>query len=104
MKMNSQYHESERVRRNRYQNNFNLCTFAALYGHIDCLKIAHEGGCPWEAMTCSVAAQQGFVECLAYALENGCAWRLTDLARSYKTVSKGGEEFAKCKEYIERLL
>ena len=29
---------------------------AAKGGHLDCLKYAHENGCPWDASTCSSAA------------------------------------------------
>jgi len=50
------------------------CNFAARYGQLDCLKYAHENGCPWDRWTCSNAAVDGQLECLKYAHENGCPW------------------------------
>ena len=48
--------------------------YAAKYGHLECLKYAHENGCPWDEVTCSEAAENGHLECLKYAHENGCPW------------------------------
>ena len=45
---------------------------AALNGHLDCLKYAHENGCEWDEDTCSEAALNGHLDCLKYAHENGC--------------------------------
>ena len=50
-----------------------LCE-AAQYGHLECLKYAHENGCPWHEKTCAGAAFNGEFECLKYAHENGCPW------------------------------
>jgi len=49
------------------------CTRAAAErGHLDCLKYAHENGCPWD-LTCTKAAEKGgYDECLKYAHESGC--------------------------------
>jgi hypothetical protein len=41
---------------------------------LECLKYAHENGCPWDAFTCSRAAHNGHLECLKYAHDNGCRW------------------------------
>ena len=41
---------------------------------VECLKYAHENGCPWNEETCYYAAQNGHLECLKYAHENGCPW------------------------------
>ena len=38
---------------------------------LECLKYAHENGCPWDKKTCSEAALNGHLECLQYAHENG---------------------------------
>jgi hypothetical protein len=51
------------------------CSMAAKKGHLECLKYAHENGCPWNSDTCSNAAQKGHIECLKYAHENGCKLR-----------------------------
>ena len=41
-------------------------------GHLECLKYAHENGCPWDWIDLFYAAQSGHLECLKYAHENGC--------------------------------
>jgi len=50
------------------------CDNTARYGHLDCLEYAHERGCPWDEVTCEEAAKYGHLECLKYARENGCPW------------------------------
>ena len=50
------------------------CASAAGNGHLDCLKYAHENGCPWDENTCAKAAINGHLDCLKYAHENGCPW------------------------------
>ncbi|XP_029347364.1 uncharacterized protein LOC115034456, partial [Acyrthosiphon pisum] len=60
-----------------------ICEKAAFNGHIDCLKLAHEIGVPWDTVpgladfrgkACDLAAKAGNLECLRYAFENGCPW------------------------------
>ncbi len=51
-----------------------VCSFAAENGHFECLKYAHENKCPWDEETCINAAKNGNLECLKYAHENGCEW------------------------------
>jgi hypothetical protein len=51
-----------------------LCYDAARNGHLDCLKYAHENGCPWDEDLCSDTAENNHLECLKYAHENGCPW------------------------------
>ena len=41
-------------------------------GHLECLRYAHEHGCPWDEWTCQGAWEDGHSECIAYALEHGC--------------------------------
>ena len=41
---------------------------------LECLKYAHEHGCPWDILTCMYAALNGHLDCLQYAHENGCPW------------------------------
>jgi hypothetical protein len=48
-----------------------ICEIAALEGHLDCLRYAHENGCPWGA-TCRAAVMSGSLCCLKYAIEKGC--------------------------------
>ncbi|CAB9524341.1 ankyrin repeat protein (Partial), partial [Seminavis robusta] len=43
-------------------------------GSLECLKYAHENGCPWDSHTCSFAAETGQLECLKYARGRGCPW------------------------------
>ena len=53
--------------------------------HLDCLKYAHENGCPWNENTCAKAATNGHLDCLKYAHENGCPWdRNTCYGAAYK--------------------
>lgn len=47
--------------------------WAAMNGHLDCLKYAHENGCPWDSQTTALAAEYGHLDCLEYARKNGCA-------------------------------
>jgi len=46
---------------------------AAKYGHLDCLQYAHENGCEWHPQTTLMASIGGHLDCLRYAHENGCA-------------------------------
>jgi len=51
--------------------------FAALNGHLECLKYAHVSpgvSCVWHPNTTFIAARNGYLECLKYAHENGCKW------------------------------
>ena len=43
---------------------------AAWNGHLECLKYAHEKGCPWDADTCSCAAKKVTSSVYKYAHEN----------------------------------
>lgn len=81
------------------QKKHNLCMYAALYGHLDCLKTAHQNGCQWDESVCSLAAQQGFIDCLKYARENNCTWSLHDMFKCLQIVSKE-EKYAECTAYI----
>ena len=48
-----------------------VCTGAAMYGHVNCLRYAHENGCPWDKNTCVRAAMYGSLDCLKYAYHYG---------------------------------
>jgi hypothetical protein len=41
---------------------------------LECLKYAHENGCPWDEVTCTNAVINDSLACLRYAHENGCPW------------------------------
>ena len=49
--------------------NENTCSNAAIHGHLEILKYAHEKGFPWDEFTCSGAASNGHLEILKYAHE-----------------------------------
>lgn len=51
-----------------------ITTHNAKNGHLECLKYAHENGCPWSYETTKYAAENGHLDCLIYALENKCPW------------------------------
>lgn len=58
-----------------YDHTFKLTTrSAALNGHLNCLKYAHENGCPWDIETTKYAVMGGHLDCLIYAHKNGCPW------------------------------
>jgi hypothetical protein len=46
--------------------------FAAMKGNFECLKFAHERGCPMPTRVLRLAVGEGSLECLRYAWENGC--------------------------------
>jgi hypothetical protein len=43
-------------------------------GHLECIKYAHEHGCPWNEQSCQNAARKGYLEYLKYLHESGCPW------------------------------
>lgn len=48
-----------------------VCVAAAAFGHLECLRYAHDHGCPWQAdLMCWIAC--GHLECLRYVHEHGC--------------------------------
>ena len=49
-------------------------SYFAKNGYLNCIKYAHENGCPWDEDTCSYASENGHLECIKYARENGCLW------------------------------
>ncbi len=53
----------------------NTCRYAAQYGLLDCLRYAHENGCPWDENT-GVDIQLNMDVWIVYAMheENGCPW------------------------------
>ena len=76
-----------------YKWNLYTCIYAASNGHLDCLKYAHENGCPFLLdinicdsdvnnfiyrddifydNSCLAAAENGHLDCLIYAHESGC--------------------------------
>ena len=48
------------------------CAVAATQGSYDCLKWAHENGCPWDETAAYGAAMDGRAKTLAYCVEEGC--------------------------------
>jgi hypothetical protein len=71
-----------------------VCTGAARGGHLECLRYAHEHGCPWGAETCNSAAKAGHLNCLLFSLEHGCPW---DLRTSYYATESGHLD---CLQYL----
>lgn len=49
-----------------------VCTSAAMYGHLDCLRQAHLRGLARDRHTTDAAVYDGNVEYLRYVHENGC--------------------------------
>lgn len=47
---------------------------AALHGSVECLRYAHEHGCPWDSCVPWAAATCGSLACLSYVHRCGCPW------------------------------
>lgn len=48
------------------------CMWAAIGGHLNCLKYLHENNFTWDYKTIKEALAYGNFECFKYAIENGC--------------------------------
>jgi len=57
-----------------FNKNVKVCDWTARKGYLDCMRYAHEHGCPWDVWTCSYAARNGHLSCLQYAHDHGCPW------------------------------
>ncbi|AGO84868.1 F-box domain containing protein [Pandoravirus salinus] len=77
--------------------NANVAIVAARYGHLDCLKLAHQSGIKWDVKVAVAAARGGHVDCLAYARDYGCPW---DPRALYAEAKSNNREA--CCEYIAR--
>ena len=64
--------KNDEKRTNGCENGCDTCFYAASNGHLECLKYAHEHGCPWDELTCRYAAENGHLECLKYACAREC--------------------------------
>jgi hypothetical protein len=40
--------------------------YIAAAGHLECLKYAHENGCPWNPLTTTNAVRYGNLDCVKY--------------------------------------
>ena len=58
---------------------------AAVYGYVDCMRFAHEHEGEWCSFTCAGAAQMGHLDCLRYAHRHGAPWdeRTTYMAATF---------------------
>lgn len=52
----------------------NPCRRASARGHLECLRFAHQHGCPWDWWTPALASGNGHLDCLAYAHRERCPW------------------------------
>jgi hypothetical protein len=62
---------------NIFKTNCKSCKksdFAALNGHLDCLKFLHNQEQLWDVHTCEFAALNGHLDCLQYAHTHGYPW------------------------------
>jgi hypothetical protein len=51
-----------------------VCSLAALHGHLGVLKWCRENGLQWDKWVCIFAGLRGYLMILKYAVENGCPW------------------------------
>ena len=78
----------------RGQNSPLTCAYAALFGHLDCLKALHQLGCPWDERACMAAVSNGHLDraehgravarCLSYLHENECPWSVSTFVTAIK--------------------
>ena len=64
----------------------------AAVGRLDLLVEARVLGYPWNAYTCEFAASNGHLECLKYAHEHGCPWDEGTFEDSVCAMSNGNME------------
>ena len=57
-------------------------------GHLECLRYAHDNGCPWNERTIAYPSYYGHLACLEYAHEHGCPWN--ELTSQWAAGQKGG--------------
>jgi len=50
------------------------CCQASKFNQLDCLKFAHENGCPWDVRVYEFAAEQGHLRCMEYADQEQLPW------------------------------
>jgi len=50
------------------------CKTVARLGYLDCIKVAHRMGCPWDPMRAAIAAEHGQLSGLQYLHKNRCPW------------------------------
>jgi hypothetical protein len=62
-----------------YDHRVRVCELAAVEGHLDILRYAHENGYPWDGDSCRAAARNGHLSILKYLHENGCSCRRTPI-------------------------
>ena len=62
------------ARSNNCPWNKQVCSIAAMNGHLEVLKWSRNNGCPWDEEVCSNAAMNGHLEVLKWARNNGCPW------------------------------
>lgn len=56
--------------------NVSVTANAAKSGSLECLRWAHENGCPWNDQTTTQAKLNGHLECFQYAVRHGCPVRV----------------------------
>lgn len=79
------------------------CGFMAHGGHFECLRFAHENGCPWDEYTLKNAFLYRQWSCFWYALTHGCpcmdgVWTLVDLLSCVLAL------YTACKNFSENKL
>ena len=79
-------------------------SYAAVSGHLDCLKYAHKNGCPWDEWTPSRAALNGHIHCLVYAFENGCPYNIEKEEKILKEINQYKQQLKIIKNNLENHL
>ena len=91
------------VRRNRGSESQSLppppcdvCYIAAINGHVECLRYAHQNGFPWDSngrdQNCFDAAIiGGNLDCVKYCRDNNCAWDRDTYNYAVESLEQDGE-------------
>jgi hypothetical protein len=78
-----------------------FCTEMALNGNLELLLFLRAKGCPWDEETCTGAAKYGHLECLKYAHENRSNSKFPFRAISVQNRSFFSEHFSRAHDMVD---
>ena len=58
----------------KIKSNYKACSYAALSGNLNCLRLCWENNNEWDLSTLVGAASSGSLECMKFAFINGCSF------------------------------
>ncbi len=84
-----------------YQHYTDYCKHAAIYGHIEVLKLLRLLGAEWDYWTIVWAANKGHVHIIKWAIANGCDYD-KDITLSYVTLAQRWDILENIDSYTQR--